>query len=197
MRGKHPAQHSALRLSGRCDHAAADKGGCRIPKSDRAGRTGGKLSCSETEENLSELEKLNDEVQEIESIHDYKIHWKCNLEFHRKLCSFCGNSYLQKAPEEALRLCTGISNQYYTKSWEGGKEERAGNHRGSAAITQKKTWRPPKRSWQGIWMRSGKSFCKMRHESAVKYGCEKLYIRRGRQKIQLVRLIMNALLSAL
>lgn len=81
-----------------------------------------------TEKNLSELEKLNDEVQEIESIHDYKIHWKCNLEFHRKLCSFCGNSYLQKALEEALRLCTGISNQYYTKSWEGGREERAGNH---------------------------------------------------------------------
>ena len=67
-----------------------------------------------TEENLSELEKLNDEVQEIESIHDCKIHWKCNLEFHRKLCSFCGNSYLQKALEEALRLCTGISNQYYS-----------------------------------------------------------------------------------
>lgn len=91
-----------------------------------------------TEENLSELEKLNDEVQEIEAIHDYKIHWKCNLEFHRKLCSFCGNSYLQKALEEALRLCTGISNQYYTKSWEGGKEERAGNHERIVQALRKK-----------------------------------------------------------
>ena len=33
-------------------------------------------------------------------------------------------------------------------------------------------------------MRSGKSFCRMRRASAVRYGWEKLYIRRGRQKIQ-------------
>lgn len=50
------------------------------------------------------------------------------MEFHRKLCSFCDNSYLQKALEEALRICTRILNQYYTQSWKCGNEQNATCH---------------------------------------------------------------------
>lgn len=81
-----------------------------------------------TNEDLNELDTLNADAQKIETIHDYKIHWKCNMEFHRKLCSYCDNSYLKKALEEALRICTRISNQYHIQSWKCGNEQKADSH---------------------------------------------------------------------
>ena len=81
-----------------------------------------------TEANLQELDAINEEEKRIASIHDYKIHWNCNLEFHRKLCSFAGNSYLQQALEEAMRLYTRISNQYYATIWNHHNKQGIGNH---------------------------------------------------------------------
>lgn len=81
-----------------------------------------------TEADLKELDAVNEEEKRIAEIHDYKIHWNCNLEFHRKLCSFAGNSYLQQALEEAMRLYTRISNQYYATIWKHHNEQEVGNH---------------------------------------------------------------------
>lgn len=64
-----------------------------------------------------QLRELTEQTAKIEQIHDQKIHWRRNMDFHRKLCSFCKNSYLQDALENALRVCTVISNQYYTMAW--------------------------------------------------------------------------------
>ncbi|MDQ9748254.1 hypothetical protein RFY98_17155, partial [Acinetobacter baumannii] len=44
------------------------------------------------------------------------------------LCSFCRNSYLQEALENSLRVCTVISNQYYTSIWSKQRTAGVDNH---------------------------------------------------------------------
>lgn len=51
------------------------------------------------------------------------------MDFHKKLCSFCRNSYLQEALENSLRVCTVISNQYYTSVWSKQRTTGVDNHK--------------------------------------------------------------------
>lgn len=81
-----------------------------------------------TEANLAELKEMNQQVEKIDHRHEVKLHWAMNLDFHKKLCSYSGNRYLQKALEDALNVCSRISNQYYVKVWEE-KQEGAYNHK--------------------------------------------------------------------
>ncbi|MDD7218948.1 MAG: GntR family transcriptional regulator, partial [Clostridia bacterium] len=81
-----------------------------------------------TEKDIQELKELERKVSEIEKIHDKRIHWRCNVDFHEKLCSFCKNGYFIKALEDALRVCIGISNQYYTNVWNRNVEATADSH---------------------------------------------------------------------
>lgn len=81
-----------------------------------------------TEQNIMELKELNRGTAEIVDSHDTKIHWDRNQEFHRKLCSYCDNRYLQKALETALNTYTRISNQYFTRLWNEGKESNGSGH---------------------------------------------------------------------
>ena len=64
----------------------------------------------------------------MDNQHEVKLHWALNQDFHKKLCSFSKNRYLEKALEDSLRVCSRISNQYYVKVWEN-KHEGAYNHR--------------------------------------------------------------------
>lgn len=80
-----------------------------------------------TQENLEELKELNRQVSLVNNRHEAKLHWELNQNFHRKLCSFCNNRYLQKALDDSLKVCSRISNQYYVKVWEH-EHEGAYNH---------------------------------------------------------------------
>lgn len=79
-------------------------------------------------EEIMELKELTEQTTKIEKIHNQKIHWRWNMDFHKKLCSFCRNSYLQEALENSLRVCTVISNQYYTSVWSKQRTTGVDNH---------------------------------------------------------------------
>lgn len=81
-----------------------------------------------TIENLAELKEMNRQVEEIDHRHEVKLHWALNQDFHKKLCSYSGNRYLQKALDDSLNVCSRISNQYYVKVWEN-EQEGAYNHK--------------------------------------------------------------------
>lgn len=81
-----------------------------------------------TEENINELKELNRMDAEIIYRHDTKIHWDRNQEFHKRLCSFCDNRYIQKSMNDILNTCTRISNQYFTKLWDQGEQSNGSNH---------------------------------------------------------------------
>ncbi len=80
-----------------------------------------------TDEYIVELEKLNEYAKSMESCQDIKVHWKINERFHKKMCSFSGNRYLQKALDDSMKMCTRMANQYFIKVW-GDKEKEDGNH---------------------------------------------------------------------
>lgn len=80
-----------------------------------------------TEEQLQELRDVNEEAKLVTYSTDTKIHWDINEKFHKKLCSFSNNRYLQKALEDSMKTCTRIANQYFVKVWES-HEEEDGNH---------------------------------------------------------------------
>ena len=81
-----------------------------------------------TKEDLEELKALNRQVELVDKKHEVKLHWEMNQNFHKKLCSFCGNRYLDNALDASLKVCARISNQYYVKVWEH-KHEGAYKHR--------------------------------------------------------------------
>lgn len=81
-----------------------------------------------TKEQLDELKALNKEAALIIYDQDTKIHWSGNQEFHKKLCSFCGNRFLEKSLDDSMRLCTRIANQYFNKLWGESKLADADNH---------------------------------------------------------------------
>ena len=81
-----------------------------------------------TKEEIEVLKELNRQVELVDNQHEVKLHWALNQDFHKKLCSFSKNRYLEKALEDSLRVCSRISNQYYVKVWEN-KHEGAYNHR--------------------------------------------------------------------
>lgn len=80
-----------------------------------------------TEEQIQELRDVNEYTKTVEDSKDTKIHWEINERFHKKLCSFANNRYLDKALNESMRTCTRIANQYFIKSWESDEKE-GGNH---------------------------------------------------------------------
>lgn len=82
-----------------------------------------------TEQDICELKELNKLAEEIVYSHDTKVHWDRNQEFHKKLCSYCENRYLQKALETALNTCTRISNQYFVRLWREGKQSDGTGHK--------------------------------------------------------------------
>lgn len=81
-----------------------------------------------TEAQIEELKQLNREASQITYEKDTKIHWAQNQEFHRRLCSFCQNRYIQKSLENSLKVCTRIANQYFTKVWGESKLTDGINH---------------------------------------------------------------------
>ncbi|MFT4104283.1 MAG: GntR family transcriptional regulator [Lacrimispora sp.] len=70
-----------------------------------------------TAEQIGELKRQNEEAERIAHTMDSKLHWEANNLFHRTLCSYCNNSYIRKSLEDAMNVCTRISNQYFTKLW--------------------------------------------------------------------------------
>lgn len=80
-----------------------------------------------TEAQMDELRELNDYARSIAGSQDAKDHWNINERFHKKLCSFSENRYLQKALDDSMKACTRIANQYFVKVWEENQEED-GNH---------------------------------------------------------------------
>ncbi|MGC6176281.1 GntR family transcriptional regulator [Lacrimispora sp. 38-1] len=80
-----------------------------------------------SEAQLNELRELNEQAAKIIECQDIKAHWDQNQKFHKALCGFCGNRYLQKSLNDSLRLCTLIANQYFLKVWEN-KEEGDYDH---------------------------------------------------------------------
>lgn len=76
-----------------------------------------------TASHLEELKELNRQAENISKSQDIKVHWEANQMFHRKLCSFCGNRYLQKSLDDSLNFCTRIANQYFIKVWESNEAE--------------------------------------------------------------------------
>ncbi|MGN6711276.1 GntR family transcriptional regulator [Anaerocolumna jejuensis] len=76
-----------------------------------------------TASHLEELKELNRQAENISKSQDIKVHWEANQMFHRKLCSFCGNRYLQKSLDDSLNFCTRIANQYFVKVWESNEAE--------------------------------------------------------------------------
>lgn len=81
-----------------------------------------------TEVELDQLKALNEEAVKITYEHDINTHWERNQDFHRKLCSFSENRYLQKSLEDSLKIFTRISNQYFTKLWKESKVSDGINH---------------------------------------------------------------------
>lgn len=77
---------------------------------------------------LEELKAMNEAAVSIAHNKDTKVHWQKNQEFHRKLCSFCENRYVEKSLEDSLRVGTRIANQYFTKLWGESKMAAATNH---------------------------------------------------------------------
>jgi len=80
-----------------------------------------------TKEQIAELKTLNEKAKKMADSRDVKAHWEMNLSFHRLLCSFCGNRYLQKALEDSMNLCTRVANQYYSRLWQDSDKE-GGDH---------------------------------------------------------------------
>lgn len=80
-----------------------------------------------TDEQMEELRKLNHYAMTIEESENPKEHWNVNERFHKTLCSFSGNRYLQKSLDDAMKACTRIANQYFVKVWED-DETGDGNH---------------------------------------------------------------------
>lgn len=89
------------------------------------------------EKQLRELRLLNEEAERTMDIPDIKIHWEQNQDFHRKLCSFCGNRYLQKSLDSSLNISTRIANQYFTKVWNEKEEEERDHFKLVKAIEEK------------------------------------------------------------
>lgn len=81
-----------------------------------------------TKEQIRELKSQNEEAERIAYTKDSKMHWETNNLFHKTLCSFCGNTYIQKSLESAMNICTRISNQYFTKLWNESKVSDGSNH---------------------------------------------------------------------
>lgn len=81
-----------------------------------------------TKADIEQLKALNRKVELVDKRHEVKLHWEMNQDFHKKLCSFCGNRYLDKALDASLKVCARFSNQYYVKVWEH-KQEGAYKHK--------------------------------------------------------------------
>lgn len=80
-----------------------------------------------TEAQLEELRALNDYARTIVKTQNPRQHWDTNEKFHKTLCSFAQNRFLQKSMEDALKTCTRIANQYFVQVWQENQEED-GNH---------------------------------------------------------------------
>lgn len=80
-----------------------------------------------TEAQLEELRELNAYAKSIATTQNAREHWDTNEKFHKKLCSFAQNRFLQKSMEDAMKTCTRIANQYFVRVWQENQEED-GNH---------------------------------------------------------------------
>lgn len=81
-----------------------------------------------TQQDIDELKIMNEEAANIANTKDIRIHWQNNQDFHKKLCSLSENRYMLKTLEDALNICTRISNQYFTKVWDERKPTDAISH---------------------------------------------------------------------
>lgn len=80
-----------------------------------------------TEAQLEELRELNAYAKSIATTQNAREHWDTNEKFHKKLCSFAQNRFLQKSMEDAMKTCARIANQYFVRVWQENQEED-GNH---------------------------------------------------------------------
>lgn len=81
-----------------------------------------------TEQHFNQLKELNEEAGGIIYTKDSRLHWEANIRFHKVLCGFCNNSFIQKSLSDAMNICTRISNQYFTKLWSESKVSDGSNH---------------------------------------------------------------------
>lgn len=81
-----------------------------------------------TERHLNQLKELNEEAAGIVYTKDPRIHWEANNRFHKTLCGYCNNSYIQKSLSDIMNLCTRISIQYFTKLWSESRISDGSNH---------------------------------------------------------------------
>lgn len=81
-----------------------------------------------TGEQLEQLKTMNSVAESISRTQNPRLHWESNHEFHRVLCSFSENQYLQQSLESVLQICTRISNQYFTKLWKESRVTDGTNH---------------------------------------------------------------------
>ena len=77
---------------------------------------------------MEELQHINEQSLEIVKLKEPHTHWRRNEDFHRQLCSYCGNRYLQQSLDTSLNICTRISNEYFTKLWSESRLSDAMNH---------------------------------------------------------------------
>ena len=81
-----------------------------------------------TRENFDQLKALNEDAGKITYTKDSRIHWETNIQFHKTLCSFCNNTFIQRSLSDALNICTRISNQYFIQIWNNSQVSDGRNH---------------------------------------------------------------------
>lgn len=68
-------------------------------------------------EHIELLKKNLDGAARIHSEKNITKHWKCNINFHLLLCSFCGNTKIYSEVERALQFSIRGAIQYFSHSW--------------------------------------------------------------------------------
>lgn len=81
-----------------------------------------------TPEEIGRLTAHTEKADKLALQKDIQIHWKTNVEFHLMLCECCDNSFVYKALENALKICSMVAAQYFTKTWEKSKLSDAKGH---------------------------------------------------------------------
>lgn len=70
-----------------------------------------------SEEQLLALEEYVKQAKQMDGEKDVRKHWQANLEFHLFLCSLCGNSFIYRSLEQALKFCSRGAAQFFNEKW--------------------------------------------------------------------------------
>ena len=70
-----------------------------------------------SEEQLQALEQYVKQAKQIDGEKDVRRHWQANLDFHLFLCSLCGNAFIYRSLEQALKFCSRGAAQFFNDKW--------------------------------------------------------------------------------